>query len=1285
MKTLIVCLAILALSVPASATVWYDDGAVHNLTTQTSDSIGIDNATTVNVGGGVTITLNREALYSTTFVGYATTAGPSYLNLTGSGQILFGEEMGLAVSDGSGSSGSISMSGTSYMNPVMVRFGLRGDGIFNITDDAMLEIRGDGVTYPPQFNVGYYASGHTATINQSGNSIIQSLATGMDFGNTATAIYNLSGGQLILGDAITGPDGDDAFNFSGGTIKMAGDHLPWASERAWFNITGPNADMWFEEYDVGENVTILGFVGVFGINHSDGATIVNEEGETTDSFSLQLNDPPTDTVTVVLDPPTDDVSLNDEAPNDPITLTFTTTDWSVPQTVTVKANDDSDAEGPEKHLLTAALTSGDPYFNAAVGIIKIAVIDNDVEIKKGPYLVYPGDPTEMTVLWQLAVTQTSTLEWSEHNGAVPVYDHSVETSEYGDDHQHKYTIANLKPEFKYDYRITVDTHQYPGSFRVAPPDYAYNVKFFVYGDTRTFPADHALVTARMVETFTNDPSYQTFSIHGGDFVTNGDLESNWTDEFFNRNYLATLQWQANLPLQGCMGNHEYTGVGFAKYWPYPFLDASDGHYGSFDYGPAHFAILDQYSNGGWSESDRGFMLGAQQLAWLESDLATSDKEWKFVVFHAPGWSAGHPDVPWDDPVGQVNDRIIQKEVQPLCETYGVDVILAGDLHYYARSEVNGVHHITTGGGGAPLHNVTLDPDNPPEHLVVGPVSTFEFCTINIKGNQLEFTAIKASDASIIDSFTINHAPLADLDKNGCFDLSDLYLFAAQWLSSICLSDPACDDVDLDQDDDVDMVDFSFLANSTIECPPLSYSDSVYITEFQAVNGSTTKDEDGDLTGWIEIFNGSAEPVNLSQWYLTNDPENLTTWQFPTVEIPSEGFEVVYASGKDRATAENELHTNFLLTAQGGYLTLVKPDGATSAAEYAPYPAQIIDVSYGKLMDDATVTSQNDFFQDPTPGALNAGPPFSLIILPDTQIYSHNNPNWRNSSRAEVYIQMTSWIANNADDLNIKFVLHMGDIVHVNDNPQEWANADAAMSILDGVVPYSLVVGNHDMVLDASRDTTNFNNTFHYTRYEQEPWYGGRMADDGYAPPDNYDNAYHYFRALGMDFLVLTLEVGPTDDMLTWANNVISGHPDHRVIVTTHSYMWGNDTRDTTCTYLSPCPPSRTGEEIWNSVIRLHENIFFVMNGHHDNEDDHRGLLASIGDNENTVYQLLSGEDYDGWLRILTFVPVEDKIYVKSYSPWQPENPSQQFRQYPFTLPGYNTDEYHQYELHHDMR
>ena len=54
-----------------------------------------------------------------------------------------------------------------------------------------------------------------------------------------------------------------------------------------------------------------------------------------------------------------------------------------------------------------------------------------------------------------------------------------------------------------------------------------------------------------------------------------------------------------------------------------------------------------------------------------------------------------------------------------------------------------------------------------------------------------------------------------------------------------------------------------------------------ITEFMASNSSTSVDEDGDASDWIEIFNPDGSAVDLGGYYLTDDATNLTKWQIPT--------------------------------------------------------------------------------------------------------------------------------------------------------------------------------------------------------------------------------------------------------------------------------------------------------------------------------------------------------------------------------------------------------------------
>ena len=93
-----------------------------------------------------------------------------------------------------------------------------------------------------------------------------------------------------------------------------------------------------------------------------------------------------------------------------------------------------------------------------------------------------------------------------------------------------------------------------------------------------------------------------------------------------------------------------------------------------------------------------------------------------------------------------------------------------------------------------------------------------------------------------------------------------------------------------------------------------------ISEFQAINVSTLQDEDGDYEDWIEIRNPDVTSANVGGWYLTDDDEDLTKWQFPANTTIEAGKEIlVFASNKDRTDGpQGQLHTNFRLTGDGEY-------------------------------------------------------------------------------------------------------------------------------------------------------------------------------------------------------------------------------------------------------------------------------------------------------------------------------------------------------------------------------
>ncbi|MGC6426201.1 MAG: CotH kinase family protein [Akkermansiaceae bacterium] len=122
---------------------------------------------------------------------------------------------------------------------------------------------------------------------------------------------------------------------------------------------------------------------------------------------------------------------------------------------------------------------------------------------------------------------------------------------------------------------------------------------------------------------------------------------------------------------------------------------------------------------------------------------------------------------------------------------------------------------------------------------------------------------------------------------------------------------------------------------------------VIISEFLASNVSGITDEDGDDSDWIELSNISESPVDLAGWHLTDRSDELDQWTFPSLILNVGEEVVIFASGKNRALAGQELHTNFKLGTSGEYLALVRPDGVTVENDFAPaYPQQYPDVSYG---------------------------------------------------------------------------------------------------------------------------------------------------------------------------------------------------------------------------------------------------------------------------------------------------------------------------------------------------
>src|SRR2546429_388860 len=81
--------------------------------------------------------------------------------------------------------------------------------------------------------------------------------------------------------------------------------------------------------------------------------------------------------------------------------------------------------------------------------------------------------------------------------------------------------------------------------------------------------------------------------------------------------------------------------------------------------------------------------------------------------------------------------------------------------------------------------------------------------------------------------------------------------------------------------------------------------------------------------------------------------------------------------------------------------------------------------------------------------------FTLVAMSDTQYTVESFP--------ATFSAQTQWAADHAADpaYNVAFLAHQGDMLRRGFSNSQAAKADAALNILNGIVPYTVDIGNHD--------------------------------------------------------------------------------------------------------------------------------------------------------------------------------------------------------------------------------
>jgi 3',5'-cyclic AMP phosphodiesterase CpdA len=332
---------------------------------------------------------------------------------------------------------------------------------------------------------------------------------------------------------------------------------------------------------------------------------------------------------------------------------------------------------------------------------------------------------------------------------------------------HIFQLEGLTPATTYYYRVRHgDLANYPiASFRTLP-DPGSEVTVTAIGDSGNLTDEQLILADLLLE---RKPD---ILLHVGDMAYPYGAPSYYHRKFFTV-YADLLRSTCVYPT---LGNHDC--MRGPEYWLYAFHlpannPASDESYYSFDAGDAHFTALNTCTG----------EVPEEQLAWLDADLAASQRKWKIVFFHHAPYSNGLHG-------GTV---LVRDAVVPLFEKHGVDLVLSGHDHTYERTypihqgtirggyqdpdytSPGGIPYVVTGGGGYALYNYEPSPE---AHLGAVFLKKHEYLLLRITPDQIEGTAI-GLEGEAIDRFTLRkgdrpllHFIRGDSNEDGIVGLAD---------------------------------------------------------------------------------------------------------------------------------------------------------------------------------------------------------------------------------------------------------------------------------------------------------------------------------------------------------------------------------------------------------------------------------------------------------------------------------------------------------------------------------
>jgi len=258
--------------------------------------------------------------------------------------------------------------------------------------------------------------------------------------------------------------------------------------------------------------------------------------------------------------------------------------------------------------------------------------------------------------------------------------------------------------------------------------------------------------------------------------------------------------------------------------------------------------------------------------------------------------------------------------------------------------------------------------------------------------------------------------------------------------------------------------------------------------------------------------------------------------------------------------------------------------------------------------------------------------YTFAVVGDTQ--------WMNYCHNDKMEGIYKWIADQKSKKNVQYVFGLGDVTEKTKD-WEWSTAKKAIAHIEGKIPYSMVRGNHD-------NCKAMYDAFNYSAYTSQ--------FNGFYQAGCLCNSYRTMTIGKTKFLMITLDYGASDSVLSWAGNLCKQYADHKVIVTTHAYMYRDGT---TLDQNDVCPPATTGgsnngDHMWDKFVSKYENILLVMSGHDPCDDV--VVRQERGVNGNMVTQMLIDAQYtdrdiggNGMVAMLHYSEADERIQVQYYS------------------------------------